>query len=285
MKKRLDTFAEFQKQEVMSHFMHDNLFETTTTGKVHSIFKHSFNIIVQNQLFNFSSIGMPLSAYGCLLDKSIIDHLITICKMDDLIRIDKNMIIFYTRNEIIKIDFNMLSLVDLTIPVLPLLPEKILSSVSYTTLSSLGLEAKIGLGYSKEINEIFNFLKCPTQNRQGELKRIVHFLMGRGKGLTPSGDDILMGYITAEKAFKGSSEMEAVVQKRLSEQVTTMVSVAYFKALYSNSISSLFVQFILSFYSSEEEYVNELIKKISNYGHTSGMDTLFGFYLGLRSFL
>lgn len=270
-------------QETISHFMKSSLPEKDTTGSIHSVFKNSLNIIVEGQLFNFSSKGMPLSAYGCLLEKSKILHLLSVCKVGDVVRINKNKISFYTKREIIKIDLYSLHTVNLAIPEIQIPLHQLTESVFYSTLKSIDFEKKLGIDFSEEVKEAFALLRNPSQYAENDIESTVHILMGRGKGLTPSGDDILMGYLAVEKAFRKESFIEKVIRKKSIKQITTEISAAYYEALFSNSISHLFVDLFLSFHISDESKILALFHKIDRYGHTSGNDTLFGVYLGLQS--
>lgn len=276
---------EIQNQETISLFMKNSLLEKDTTGKVHSVFKNSFNIIVQGQLFNFSSKGMPLSAYGCLLEKNKILHLLSACRIGDVVRINKKKISFYTKREIIKINLFSLHPVNLAIPEIKIPLHQITESVFYSTLKTIEFEEKLGIDFSDEVEKAFTLLKNPSQYDESDIDHTVRVLMGRGKGLTPSGDDILMGYLAVEKAFGRDSSIEKKIRKKSLNQITTEISEAYYEALFSDSISRLFVDLFLSFHISDERKILALFHKIDRYGHTSGNDTLFGVYLGLQSLI
>ena len=285
MQKRMELLMALPNHEVISSFMLQSLPDADTTGRVHSVFKTSFNINVKDKLFNFSSQGMPLSAHGCLLNEAKIKQLLAACKVGNAIRVNKTIITFYASHEIIKIKLDQLNEVDLRIPIIQKGPREISESVLYSTLGLLQLEEKIGLDTGDKIKEIFTVLKRPSNYNENEIKNAVQLLIGRGKGLTPSGDDILMGYLMVKKAFGRKASIEDLIKNEMSREITTEISEAYYQALFLGSISSLFVQLILSLLASEEQVVLELINQIGLYGHTSGNDTLFGFYLGLQSLI
>lgn len=284
MKKKQVFLTSGKKQEVISSYMVASLPEKLTTGNIHSIFKTSLNIKVNNRLYNFSTLGMPLSAHGCLLAPHTVQHLLAASKVGDLFRVSDEIITFYTTAEIIKIDVSTLAAVDLSIPAVQLSLASISERPLFKVLSKISFSEKIGLESRGNNQDAFEMLQNPAAYEKTEVETFVQLLIGRGKGLTPSGDDILMGYLLVRKAFGRMLYIEPFLQQKVNESLTTDISEAYYRALFAGSASSLFVELILSLEDTKED-VEELIHTISLYGHTSGYDTLFGCYLGLRSLI
>lgn len=117
------------------------------------------------------------------------------------------------------------------------------------------------------------------------IKSSVHHLIGRGKGLTPSGDDLLIGYTMIRKAFIGRDYFEEILRQGVETQSTTDISEAFYGGVLNGYVSSLFISLILAVQQKTYEEAKTLIDRIVHYGHTSGYDTLFGFYLGLQSLI
>ncbi|MDO4594666.1 MAG: DUF2877 domain-containing protein [Tissierellia bacterium] len=94
-------------------------------------------------------------------------------------------------------------------------------------------------------------------------------LIGLGKGLTPSGDDFLAGFLA----------VNFLLNKKLDFN---------FDYTRTNSISARFLK-----YARKEIFSESLIKaltkspeyfeQILNYGHTSGADTILGIYYALKN--
>lgn len=271
-------------KETKSHFLSLSLPVERRMGKVHSVFSTSFNVTVDNQLINFSRAEMSLSAHGCLLKKEIINHLLDRCKAGDLVRVDKGVFTFYTSREVLKIDISSMDEIDLSIPKLLIPIRSISETSSYTVLKSLAYKDKLGLDLNEEMNRSFDVLKKVYSSSDDEIASVIDYLIGRGKGLTPSGDDILVGFTMIRKAFLGTDKFEDLFKSRLNNHFTTDISHAYFNALFSGFISSHFITLIESMEKYNKEVI-ELTEQIGKYGHTSGYDTLFGFYLGLESLI
>lgn len=254
-------------------------------GKVHSVFKTSLNVSVSHHLFNFSRVGMSLSAHGCLLKKETMDQLLNICEQGNLVRVGKGMFTFYTSQEIISVDVSKMEEIDLSIPKSELSTDAIRKTRSYSVLKTLPYKEEMGLENEGLTREAFDVLRNVDRTEDEEVERSIDHLIGRGKGLTPSGDDILVGFTMIRKAFLDTSTFEDLLKQRLESHHTTDISHAYFKALFSGYVSSQFVSLIEMFEKDEPKDVDERIKRIGMYGHTSGYDTLFGIYLGLQSLI
>lgn len=272
-------------KETKSRFLSLSLPTDKKLGHVHSVFKTSFNISVENKLVNFSREGMSLSAHGCIVDKEKMLKLLSACRPGDIVRFYKGVFTLYTSTGVMKIDLNHMKEIDLAIPQLTLSKEEIEEAPLFKLLASLPFSEEMGLEENKENKEAFATLKDLSLKSEEEIKKAANWLIGRGKGLTPSGDDILSGFLMIRKAFKKKDAFETTIQAQLERRTTTDISMAYYDALFSGYVSSLFIALILSTNEEKENDVRELIHRIGLYGHTSGYDTLFGVYLGLQSLL
>lgn len=278
---RIDHF----EKEVVSRYFLQLLPKKRVMGRVHSIFNTSFNIVVEDQLFNFSEHGMALSAYGCVLTKNKMHQLLNACRPGDLVRIKEKIFTFYTKNGVFEIDLSEAEEVDLSIPKLTISPKEITQTGIYTALQTIPFDEKIGLENNKRTKDALQVLKTFSTQLSSRVNSSIHYLIGRGQGLTPSGDDVLIGYTMIRKAFVGRDDFEETLQKNLNMQRTTDISEAFYGALFNGFTSSLFISLILSVESATEEKAISLTNRIIRYGHTSGYDTLLGFYLGLYSLI
>lgn len=272
-------------KETKSRFLSLSLPVERRMGKVHSVFSTSLNVTVDNHLFNFSSAEMSLSAHGCLLQKETMNRLLDRCKPGDLVRVDKGMFTFYTSCEVLKVDISSMKEIDLSIPNLRIPTRSISETSSYLVLKSLAYIDKLGLDLNEEMNQSIDVLKKVYSSSDYEIANVIDYLIGRGKGLTPSGDDILVGFTMIRKAFLDTDKFEDLFKSRLDNHFTTDISQAYFNALFSGFISSHFVTLIESMEKYNNKEVIVLTEQIGKYGHTSGYDTMFGFYLGLESLI
>lgn len=108
----------------------------------------------------------------------------------------------------------------------------------------------------------------------------VHFFAGRGQGLTPAGDDILTGYGAALQCFGKAGTLIQVLRRDGLQ--TTDVSRAYLHAMMQGFANEVFVWLLEQFWGGDPHLFQEALKQMEHIGHTSGCDTLYGLYLGLK---
>ncbi len=253
-------------------------------GKIHSIFKTSFNVLFKKQLLNFSTVGMPLSPHGCVLKKEKIDRVVNAGQPGDLVKFEEEVLTFYTRGDLFSIDLSQVEDVNLRIPQLPVSAKSIRQSETFQYLSQLNFTEEMGLQQEGPVIESFHTLQAVEKTEEPAIQQAINYLIGRGGGLTPSGDDVLLGFTMVRLAFQPDDFFINYLKEGLKQRSTTAVSTAYYEGLFAGYISSLFLAF-LNKMTEKEAYLatRQLIDLITLYGHTSGYDTLFGIYLGLQS--
>jgi len=115
------------------------------------------------------------------------------------------------------------------------------------------------------------------------LKKAVSWLIGRGRGLTPSGDDILLGYGAGLLALDPSGaglRFLDILESCLHGQ-TTDISLAYCKGLAAGYVNENMKLLLRGFWNNDRENTGRWLASVRELGHTSGCDTLFG--LGLAA--
>lgn len=108
-------------------------------------------------------------------------------------------------------------------------------------------------------------------------KSLAAKLAGLGIGLTPSGDDVLMGALYAAWIIH-PPEIASVLGSEVAETasaLTTSLSAAWLKSAGRGEAGSLWHQFFDAMLTGED--IQSKIKNILAVGHTSGADVLTGF--------
>jgi len=122
----------------------------------------------------------------------------------------------------------------------------------------------------------------------GAWKRIV----GLGLGLTPSGDDVLVGFLASHKILSsnfwkqlnGSSLNNTLVQIAVSK--TTPVASEFLRYALDGIFSDTLYHVFEALPTKSSHKTDTLsIQEFINWGHTSGTDTLVGVVLGLSTIL
>lgn len=116
-----------------------------------------------------------------------------------------------------------------------------------------------------------------SKNRTAQ-EAAITYLVGRGKGLTPSGDDFLIGWLLIQQLFEEATlSNPLILEKAQSPFYTTDVSRHYLKEASQGRFSHGLLQLADYLVNSRNEIdLTQIIKQILAHGQTSGADTLAG---------
>ncbi|MFJ5713924.1 DUF2877 domain-containing protein [Neobacillus sp. NPDC093127] len=118
------------------------------------------------------------------------------------------------------------------------------------------------------------------------IEKTLRFFLGRGKGLTPSGDDLIVGLL----AFDATSHfISALFYQQLSEllesePITTDVSREYLRYAIRHEFGSTVTELVNALASGDDSTFNKAFQNLLEVGHSSGLDTLFGILIGMLAF-
>ncbi|WP_435133494.1 DUF2877 domain-containing protein [Plesiomonas shigelloides] len=112
------------------------------------------------------------------------------------------------------------------------------------------------------------------------LEPLLTSLLGYGNGLTPSGDDFLLGVLFAMEwgEFQGREEFITALLPLLTR--TTDISATMLRM----GVTGHYGERLLQLVTAQEENLVCNIEKIADYGHSSGHDMLCGLQFALASF-
>ena len=252
-------------------------------GRVHSIFAHSLNIQVGLRLINISCFDNYLSCFGINISEKNLKSVIQSVTEKNIVKFLDNNIVFYTQDGIKRIDVKNFNIVELKIKPLNYFPEKGLKK-TLEVLNNCKVDQRIGIPNNTLLKK-FSDEMITLKNFNAE--QIVTWLLGRGKGLTPSGDDILCGYIfvllLVDKANTYLSSL--VKQIRNNLKLTTDVSKAYLICATQGYVNSKVYQLYKSFKNHNFKDIDSELNSILEIGHTSGKDLSYGIKLGILASL
>lgn len=118
------------------------------------------------------------------------------------------------------------------------------------------------------------------------IEKVLRYFLGRGKGLTPSGDDMIAGLL----AFDSISHfISAPFYNRLSEllenePITTDVSREYLRYALRHEYSSTVTNLINLLAKENDSNFEKAFHDLLAVGHSSGLDTLFGILIGMLAY-
>lgn len=106
----------------------------------------------------------------------------------------------------------------------------------------------------------------------------VDFFIGRGRGLTPSGDDFLLGWILIDWLSGNHQELRAAIASRIETgNYTTDVGRSYLYYALRRRFSSALLGIVRYLKGNEPlENLDNLLAQAIDYGNTSGIDCLAG---------
>jgi hypothetical protein len=112
-------------------------------------------------------------------------------------------------------------------------------------------------------------------------------ILGRGGGLTPSGDDWLSGFLLYFARLKKQTpfliEFGSALSK-LAYERTTKISANRIEAACQGWAEELFLDLLDHLFCEERQpFADEKVDYLVNFGHSSGVDTCVGFYSALCS--
>lgn len=116
------------------------------------------------------------------------------------------------------------------------------------------------------------------------LAAAIPVLLGRGPGLTPSGDDVLLGYGVGLHLVGGGTYFDHALTTALHAHPdggTTVVSRAYLDAYLEGYVNPILLELVRAAEAHDGGRGHALLERIAAIGHTSGRDTLCGLATGL----
>ncbi|MDN6385472.1 MAG: hypothetical protein L0J65_01785, partial [Alkalibacterium sp.] len=131
-------------KETKSSFLSLSLPDKRQIGKVHSVFATSLNIMVNNQLINFSQEGMSLSAHGCILGKKKMGTLLELCRPKDIVKVENDKITFYTKQGVESVDLSDFTEMDLSLTKINIADQSIAGTSVFQSLKAVSFEEEIG---------------------------------------------------------------------------------------------------------------------------------------------
>lgn len=250
-------------------------------GNVHSIFQSSFNIQFDKSLIHIGPLGTPLSSFGINIPKVQLNTILNKVTIGDTVEsVDRKIVI--RTEEVFVVDIDNFTTKDLRIYPAPIDTRILKSNAIYRMILGINYEKKSGIIHSQyEKNMLCKLLSC--RNDTKIIKGVISYFFGRGIGLTPSGDDFLSGIVMVESFFTQSSTWKSILEKYINVHETTDVSLNYYHSLLNGFVSENFLNLFRNLYIDvDTTKARRIVKSITNYGHTSGYDTLLGIIFALK---
>ena len=133
----------------------------------------------------------------------------------------------------------------------------------------------------KEKEKIQELYRAFKSNDKDYIVMSLKRWIGRGRGLTPSGDDFLQGILFV-------NEMYPILSKRFKEGIGDLIEKGYTtdisKNYFISALQGLYTEPLLQFYKALEKQdivgIRKSVIGILRFGHTSGVDIVTGLLTG-----
>ena len=274
----------FGKAVLFDEVLIETLF-STSVWSVQSVFEKSINLQNEekNELIVICGLDYPKLPHGIYIENDRLQKLVAATKINDKVIIAGGWI---------RIGNTQLSMHNCDNYSSIFASERKLDPASVGKLFHYLHQVTDLNGFSFPLSELssvkdfhsrweLDALKKAAIGNEKEQTSGLDYLLGRGKGLTPSGDDMLIGCLVADIFYKRlDSFLKETLKLQLNEKPlrTTTVSIHYLNCALERKWNEPIHQLIqvLSKDSTENE-IEEVVQSIIRIGHTSGLDMLTGF--------
>lgn len=253
-------------------------------NRVHSIFKNGINIEGSSGLVFIGTDINGKLPFGIHLNQPNIELLVNIDR-DTIFEFNKELETLVTTNYVIEL--NKAEIYSSKLP----RDKKDISHIGLSSLLNSIREMNILTGLDMTIEDmlldnagLIYILKTSVISRDEEyINGVLKSIIGRGRGLTPSGDDLLIGllWINEISGIFSKEFFNSLKQLIFQGGLTTDVSINYYKSAFKGDYSSSLIDLCYSIIEFNEEEIRINLENIIQYGHTSGADLLSGIALGL----
>ena len=137
---------------------------------------------------------------------------------------------------------------------------------------------------SRKVSESVKKLQMGFQNTDlGVCLEAAEDLLGLGSGLTPSGDDLLAGFMLYLARFDQASNLERAFVTEMGAALTkaayrktTWISANRIEAACLGWSEALFLEVIDALFDARIDLPENITQRLIGFGHSSGVDTVLG---------
>lgn len=275
------------------------LLSNNKTGVVHSVFNNGLNIRMGSHLFFIGTTKNGRLPFGVHLEQEAINQIISFVSLHQTVTWNEKDNRLHVGNTGLTIDFNagksftnqLRQIENSKSLMLESLENFLTLLVNYGEPTGLEIDIERFLvdhlegnhAQTKTVKQINALMDAVTSNDEMEIESVLRYLLGRGKGLTPSGDDHIVGLLAVLTVTKQLSSTFVKTIKGLIEQesITTEVAMEYLQYATKGEFSSSVTAVIYDLVQKKNNTLENSMLKLIAMGHSSGVDTAFGILIGI----
>ncbi|HEY4390578.1 MAG TPA: DUF2877 domain-containing protein [Paenibacillus sp.] len=265
---------------------------------VHSIFKNGWNIRCGSGLIFIGSRKNGELPFGIHLEDDLVPWLISLLSMEETVLYDRDASVLLFSSFCIKLDSSQAH--DCQITSMKASAEDLLLGLDAFALELCTNNESTGTGilvshfiecfisevessYSEHEHKVIQLMDAAQSECLPHIDETLRYWIGRGNGLTPTGDDMLSGMLAVDTVAgiftdKFRLHLSELIER---EALTTDISLEYLRYGLRGQFSSV-ISNVLNGLTLEDR--EELIKRTHELlcvGRSSGLDTAFGILLGM----
>lgn len=270
-----------------------------TCGFIHSTFKNGFNISVGGKLFFIGSTRNGELPFGIHIDSLSIQKMLAYLEVKTAVKWDiKEQELHFlaipykvslqkARSYTTHLRKRTGSIQNLSNQLVvflhPLLEKNISTGLGCSIEDFMYSYVENNRSDKQIAHYIYRLLDALYLKDRREIERTLRFFLGRGQGLTPSGDDLLVGVLAINSVTSAFSSffLHQLQDLLVYENLTTDVGKEYLFYALKGEFSSSVINVIEALLSGDEKQINNNVDQLLAMGHSSGADTLFGILIGL----
>ncbi|WP_181884367.1 DUF2877 domain-containing protein [Neobacillus piezotolerans] len=283
------------------------ILKSNPIGCVHSIFNNSFNLAFDKYLIHVGPVENGLSPFGIGMDRNHVLQLIRRIsnKQEAVWDVASKTIEF---SEGASISLQRAELTNHTLFGHLYNRQYLKENFLFVADRLLQEEWRTGLAETIDdkrtivkylLDHVFDQKDNPTLKELDNLKRLAHgdptvaaenvfnYWIGRGLGLTPSGDDVITGICAILSALKGTNE---AFQQQLKSYLvengrkrTTHIALEYLLYATNSKFHSHLIQMCSVMDKPRGLEFLAALEDMRKIGHTSGADTIIGILVGIKA--
>ncbi|MBC1435339.1 carbamate kinase [Listeria rocourtiae] len=245
-----------------------NLLANRKAWRVHSIFTNGFNLECEEERIFIGTAKNGRLPFAIQLTHNDVSALIATIQINEVFQFDAG-ILFHPNFQIKLVGIEQYICKREKADIHP-------SPLSLTTEKKTGLDISISEWLMQP--KTHDLAKAIKSTDAVFIEQTLRYFIGRGNGLTPSGDDMLVGILLIGKV---SVPFKAVLTKLIETEIlTTDISLTYLKYALQDEFSELLIALYKAFQTGAE--TKKIIEQIYQSGHTSGIDTIAGVALAIE---
>ncbi|WP_010530300.1 DUF2877 domain-containing protein [Lentibacillus jeotgali] len=283
----------------------DQILQRQRSGMVHSVFDSSFNLVFGKRLIHIGVYTNGVAPFGIGLDRQASRHLRRSIQQAERVVWNTEAQAFMFASGA-SLTLGHATRTNHLLQPKPFDEQVLTDNLRFAVGKMLEENWQTGLTQTEEEHQLFmRYIQTSLSSRQlsfigklNDLRRLANgsktivpddvldYWIGRGLGLTPSGDDIVTGMC----AMLSVLGLSSTLQERLHDYVfqkgmerTTPVGYEYLWYAALQQYHTHVLDMCNAMLESDDERLVAALQTMKTIGHTSGADTVSGILLGIKS--